>query len=178
MHICVYGAASASIDPAYMAAGEELGRCMAANGHTLVFGGGGNGLMDAVARGIQEGGGTSTAVVPSFFRVDGILSPYCTETIYTDTMRERKQKMEDLSDAFIMTPGGIGTFDEFFEILTLRSLGRHKKPIAVLNTNGYYKPLAELLENTVRESFMSRENAGLARFFDKPEPLLAYLESC
>lgn len=93
-------------------------------------------------------------------------------------MRERKQKMEDLSDAFIMTPGGIGTFDEFFEILTLRSLGRHKKPITVLNTNGYYKPLAELLENTVHESFMSRENAGLARFFDKPEPLLAYLENC
>ena len=125
MHICVYGAASATIDPAYIAAGEELGRRMAESRHVLVFGGGGNGLMGAVARGVREGNGTAIAVVPSFFRVDGVLSPYCTEIIYTDTMRERKQKMEELSDAFVMTPGGIGTFDEFFEILTLRSLDRH-----------------------------------------------------
>ena len=84
--------------------------------------------------------------------------------------------MEDLSDAFVMTPGGIGTFDEFFEILTLRSLDRHEKPIAVLNTNGYYRPLAGLLDNTVREGFMTRDKAELVRFFDSPEPLLAYLE--
>lgn len=176
MHICVYGAASAAIDPAYIAAGEELGRRMAESRHVLVFGGGGNGLMGAAARGVREGGGTAIAVVPSFFRVDGVLSPYCTEIIYTDTMRERKQKMEDLSDAFVMTPGGIGTFDEFFEILTLRSLDRHEKPIVVLNTNGYYRPLAELLDNTVREGFMTRDKAELVRFFDSPEPLLAYLE--
>lgn len=177
MNICVYGAASNDIHPDYLAAGEALGRCMALRGHTLVYGGGGNGLMGATARGIYAEQGRSIGVVPSFFNVDGVLFPHTTEWIYTETMRERKQLMEAHADAFVMTPGGIGTFDEFFEILTLRSLGRHNKPIAVLNTRGYYDAVRELLDKAVAEGFMAAEKKRLYCFFEEPEALLDYLES-
>ena len=114
MVICIYGASSDQIDPAYLRAGEELGLAMARRGHSLVFGGGGHGLMGAVARGMTQGGGSITGVAPRFFNVDGSLYDGCTEFLYTDTMRERKALMEERADAFVMTPGGIGTYEEFF----------------------------------------------------------------
>ena len=104
----------------------------------LVFGGGAQGMMGAAARGVRDGGGSIIGVAPDFFDVDGVLFPDCTEFIYTKTMRERKQILEDSSDAFIITPGGFGTLDEFFEILTLKQLERHNKAIVVLNVAGYY----------------------------------------
>ena len=102
-------------------------------------------MMGAVARGMTEVGGEILGVAPGFFNVDGILYEKCTEFIYTETMRQRKQIMEDRADAFVMTAGGIGTFEEFFEILTLKQLGRHNKPIAILNTNGYYDAMEQIL---------------------------------
>lgn len=138
MRICVYGASSDAIDSMFIRAGETLGERMAERGHELVFGGGAHGMMGAVARGMTKKGGRIIGVAPSFFQVDGVLYEQCDEFLYTETMRERKQLMEDRADAFIMTAGGIGTLEEFFEILTLRQLERHKKPIAVLNTDGYY----------------------------------------
>ena len=138
MNICVFGASSNDIDPAYIAAGEQLGKEMAARGHKLVFGGGQTGLMGAVVRGVTAGGGHSTGIAPTFFDIPGILFEACTEFIFTETMRERKDLMDSKSDAFIMTPGGIGTMEEFFEIFTLKQLGRHAKPIGILNVNGYY----------------------------------------
>ena len=177
MNICVYGASSGEIDKSYILAGEELGRRMAARGHGLVFGGGARGLMGAVARGMQAGGGEICGVAPSFFHVDGILFPDCSRMIYTETMRERKQIMEDMSDAFIAAPGGIGTFEEFFEILTLKQLGRHGKPVALLNTGGYYDSLAAMLEAAVQGAFMKRECLSLCRFCRTPEEALQYVES-
>lgn len=176
MNICVYGASSNEIDVAYLQAGEELGYAMARRGHGLVFGGGQKGLMGASARGMTKGGGTIIGVAPRFFDVEGVLYPQCTEFIFTDTMRERKAIMEDRSDAFIMTPGGIGTFEEFFEILTLRQLGRHNKGIAVLNTKGYYEPLRQMLEQAIAQGFLRPECRGLYAFFEDPDALLDYLE--
>ena len=176
MEICVYGASSNAIRPAYLEAGESLGRLMAGRGHGLVFGGGAQGMMWAVARGVTAGGGRITGIAPSFFQVDGVLYERCTEFFYTETMRQRKQLMEDRSDAFIMTPGGIGTYEEFFEILTLKQLGRHNKPIAVLNVAGYFDDLRRLLETTVRESFMQAACLELCRSFTDPAALLDYLE--
>ena len=146
MRICVYGAASDEIDRSYLEAGEELGRAMSRRSHSLIFGGGAKGMMGAVARGMSENNGYLKGIVPHFFNVDGALYEKCNEMIKTQTMRERKKLMEESSDAFIVTPGGIGTFEEFFEILTLRSLDRHKKPIAILNTNGYYNDLLSFLK--------------------------------
>ena len=176
MNICVYGGAGATVDPAYITATEELGRCMARRGHGLVFGGGANGMMGAAARGVAAENGTIIAVVPSFFNVDGVLFDGCRERIYTDTMRERKQIMEERSDAFVMTPGGIGTLDEFFEIITLRSLNRHPKPVAILNINGYYDTLLAFLQQAKEQQFI-RADDSLFGVFDTPDALVAYLES-
>lgn len=157
MYICVYGAASPTIDKSFIKAGEELGREMAKRGHGLVFGGGGAGMMGAVARGVHSSGGHMLGVIPSFFNVDGELFKDCDEQIFTETMRIRKQIFEDKSDAFIVTPGGIGTYDELFEILTLRSLGRHDKPIVIFNLNGYYDKLIDMLSYGIKEEFI-KEN--------------------
>ena len=176
MNICVYGASSNEIDPAYIEAGEALGYAMAQRGHGLVFGGGQKGLMGAAARGMTKGSGTIIGVAPRFFDVEGVLYQGCTEFIFTDTMRERKAIMEERADAFIMTPGGIGTFEEFFEILTLRQLGRHNKGIAILNTKGYYEPLRQMLEQAIAQGFLRPECRGLCAFFEQPGQLLDYLE--
>lgn len=177
MRICVYGAASNEINKSYIEKGEDLGKEMAKRGHSLVFGGGATGLMGAVARGIKIANTEIIGVAPSFFNVDGILYDHCSEMIYTQTMRERKQIMEEKSDAFIVTVGGIGTFEEFFEILTLRSLDRHKKPIAILNTNGYYDHLIEFLRNGVKENFLKEENLKLFYVSKDVCDILDYLEN-
>lgn len=177
MKICVYGASSALIDESYIQAGEELGRMMAMRGHGLVFGAGADGMMGALARGVHSHGGEIIGVVPSFFNVDGVLFDNCTELVRTETMRERKQIMEDRADAFIVSPGGIGTFEEFFEILTLRQLGRHTKPIVILNTNGYYDSMDEMLEKAVISGFMTAECKKLYTTAATPEEALDYIEN-
>ena len=177
MNICVYGAASTEIEKSTVEKTERLGALMADRGHTLVFGGGASGLMGAVARGVRRGGGKIIGVAPSFFNVDGILYPDCDEFIYTETMRERKATMEKLSDAFLMTAGGIGTFEEFFEILTLRQLGRHQKPIAVLNTDGYFDPLSAMIEKAIEERFMTAANHRIFGVFETVDEVLSYLSS-
>lgn len=177
MNICIYGAASNSIDNSYILHGEALGEEIAKKNHTLVFGGGANGLMGAVARGVHKHGGTLISVAPSFFNVDGILFDKCSEYIYTDTMRQRKKTMEEKSDAFIVTPGGIGTLEEFFEILTLRSLDRHNKPIAIFNTNGYFDSLLSFLKNGVKETFLRESDLRLLFISDDAKEIIEYLES-
>ena len=177
MKICVYGAASNAIGKTFLDAGHELGEKLAKRGHSLVFGGGSSGMMGAVARGTHDGGGHTTGIAPSFFNVDGILYPLCDEIIYTDTMRRRKQKMEEMSDGFIVSPGGIGTFEEFFEILTLKQLGRLSKPIAILNTDGYYDSLLEMLRHTAETNFMSEKNFALFFVSDDIDRVLDYIEN-
>ncbi len=178
MKICVYGASSTTIDNSYILDGEKLGRFMGERGHSLVFGGGDNGLMGAVARGVHSVGKTEIiGIAPSFFNVDGILFEHCTEFIYPETMRERKKMMDEYSDAFIVTPGGIGTFDEFFEILTLKQLGRHNKPIAILNTNGYYDHLKEFLQNGIDENFLTEECNKLFFISESADDICTYIEN-
>ena len=139
MKICVFGASSAHIDQIYIKNVEELGEKLAKRGHSLVFGAGGTGLMGAAARGFKRGGGRIVGVVPTFFRDDGAEQLYgeCDEVIYPETMRERKAIMEDLADIFVVVPGGIGTLEELFEVLTLKQLNRHHKGIVIDEINGY-----------------------------------------
>ena len=176
MNLCLYGASSDRIDAAYLQAVEELGAKLAARGHGMVFGGGAQGLMGAAARGVSSRSGYILGVAPSFFNVDGVLYPHCTEFIYTETMRQRKQIMEDRADGFIMVPGGIGTYEEFFEMLTLKQLGRHSKPIAVLNLDGYYDLLQQMLEQTIEQGFMKPACRELYGVFSDADALLDYLE--
>lgn len=176
MKICIYGSASNDINQHYMDIVEELGKKLAKRGHSLVFGGGANGLMGAAARGFHSENAEITGVVPRFFNVDGILFEPC-EMIRTDTMRERKQKMDDLADAFITTPGGIGTFEEFFEIYTLKQLGQSRKPLVVFDINGYYKPLLTLLNNCVEGNFMPCKSIDLIHYTTSIEDAIDYIEN-
>lgn len=176
MNLCIYGASSNAIDQSFIDAGEQLGAAIAQSNHTVVFGGGAAGLMGAVARGAHSKQGKIIGISPSFFNVDGALFTECTEMIYTETMRERKQLLDEMSDAFIITPGGIGTFDEFFEIYTLRQLATHKKPIAIYNTNGYYNPLIDMLNNAIKQNFMPSTNLDLLFISDNPTEIIEHIQ--
>ena len=179
MRICVYGAASPTIDPEYIRQVEIMGEEMAKRGHSLVFGGGGNGLMGAAARGVTKGGGHIIGVIPKFFEEEAVEAIYdkCDELIMPETMRERKQIMEDHADAFIITPGGIGTYEEFFEILTLKQLCRHNKPIAVFNVLNYYDGLNGVMEQATQKNFIRESCDTLYYITDNLENLLNYIEA-
>ena len=156
MNICIYGAASADLDQIYYDKTEQLGRLMAKRGHGLVFGGGETGLMGAAARGVAAEKGY---------------------ILITETMRERKHLLEEKSQATIVAPGGIGTYEEFFEIFTLKSLNRLDRAIVFYNINGYYDLMKKLLEHTVKEKFMAPEIMEMCRFMENPEEILDYIEN-
>ena len=177
MNICLYGASSNVIDEKYILNAEKVGRLIAQRGHGMVFGGGAQGVMGGAARGVTAAGGELVGVAPGFFNVDGILYEKCTEFVYTETMRERKQIMEERADAFVVMPGGIGTFEEFFEILTLKQLGRHCKAIAIYSDGDYYRGISQLIEKAIEEKFMKEECRNLCKFFDDAEEMMDYLES-
>ena len=177
MRLCLYGASSENIDETYKNKTEEFGRKLAQKGHGMVFGGGATGLMGAAARGVYSQNGEIIGIAPSFFNVDGVLFKECTELIYTETMRERKSLMEELSDGFVVLPGGIGTYEEFFEILTLKQLGRHLKPIALFNINGYFNKVLDVFENTIKEGFMPDACKILFSVFDDADELIEYMEN-
>lgn len=179
MTICVFGAASVTIDKKYTDAVEEMGEHLAKNGHNLIFGSGCTGNMGAAARGFRKGGGKTHGVIPNFFKEDlnEFVDFTCDEMTYTETMRERKAVMEDLADAFIITPGGIGTFEEFFEILTLKQLGRHRKPIAVYNIDGYYNSLDASINHSIDEGFIKESCKALFVVFESLDGLLDYIEN-
>ena len=175
MNICVFGASSDRLDKAYLDAAEALGALLAQGGHTLIFGGGQSGLMGACARGAHRCGGEIVGIAPRFFDEPGILYGDCTEFVYTETMAERKTAMEDRADAFIALAGGIGTFEEFFEVLTLKQLGRHAKPMALLNTAGYYDALGTMLDRAVSDGFMGADVLTLYALCRTPEEALAHV---
>ena len=179
MNICVYGAASDKIDEKYIKQTEELGRILAKRGHSLVFGAGGTGLMGAVARGVHEAGGEITGVIPTFFLEKDIeiVFPMCDIVHYTKDMRDRKEKMEELSDAFIMVPGGIGTFEEFYEILTAKQLEQHKKCIAVFDIDGYFDELEKMMEHSIKTHFINEECRDLYKRFSDTDSLFEYVEN-
>ena len=180
MNICVYGAASSLIDKYYIDSVEALCEKLAGRGHNLVFGAGNFGMMGAAARGFHKGGGTVMGVVPEFFKYQDIEPLYekCDSIIYTSDMRERKQIMEDNAGAFLIAPGGVGTFDEFFQVLALKQLARHNKQIVLLNIKGYYNPFKQMFENADRLSFVREGFMNLFRIYgeDETEEIISYLE--
>ena len=133
--------------------------------------------MGAAARGVDREKGYILGIAPRFFDQPGVLYEHCTEFIFTENMRERKHLLESRSDATIVVPGGIGTYEEFFEILTLKSLGRIDRPIVLYNIQGYYDSMQALLEYTAGEKFMSRDVVGMCRFMKDPKEILDYIEN-
>lgn len=179
MKICIFGAASAHIDEKYIEEIEKLGETLARRGHSLVFGAGATGLMGAAARGFKRGGGYIHGVIPEFFRDENVEIIYdgCDELTYTKNMSERKQKMEDDCDAFVIAPGGVGTFEEFFEVLTLKQLGRHKKAIIIFNIDNYYDKLEDFMKVAYERKFLNFECGKLYDYAYSVEEVVNYLET-
>lgn len=177
MKICLFGASSSRLDPVYFQESERMGCLIAEAGHTVVFGGGADGLMGACARGAKAAGGKIVGIAPRMFNEPGILLPECDELILTDTMAARKEIMFSESEAFLALPGGIGTMDEFFEAITLRQLGLLQGTIVLLNTRGFYTPLVAYLEQMAEQGFMSRNCLKLVHLCDTPEAALEALQT-
>ena len=181
MNICIFGAASDQIDPVYKEAGFEVGMMLATAGHRLVFGGGREGMMGAAARGFHQEHGHITGVLPEFFReTDGMERLYleCDEVIYTEDISERISIMKAMSDAFLVLPGGTGTYEEFFTVLVSGYLGRHEKKLAVLNVNGFFDPMLAMLRDGFEKGFIHEETMNRFRVFDETElpELCRYLQ--
>lgn len=179
MKVTVYGAASNRIDDKYIKDGEKLGKTLGERGHTLVYGAGSEGLMGAVARGFRSAKAFTHGVIPKFFEEGGYEAiDYKLDKItYTETMAERKTIMEDEAEAFIITPGGIGTYEEFFQVITLKQLGRHKKAIVLFNSHGYFNHLHDLMEDAIEQGFIHQECRKLAVFVDTIEEVIEYIEN-
>jgi uncharacterized protein (TIGR00730 family) len=152
--ICVYCASGPGNDPAFMDAARKLGRILAENGIRLVYGGGSVGLMGALAESVLDHGGIVTGVIPEFLVNREHLLSRVQERIITPDMHERKRVMFERADAFVALPGGVGTLEELVEQLTWAQLGRHKKPILILNTADFWEPLCQLLEQMERLDFI------------------------
>ncbi|WP_455645579.1 LOG family protein [Methanosphaera sp.] len=161
MKICLYGAGSKFIDEKYINAGYELGEKIVANGHSLVFGGGNDGMMGAVARGVFDNHGHILAISPEWMDDFEELYENCDNRIHTKTMTERKDLFIKESDAIIIAPGGIGTLDEFFEAITLKKLGRMSLPIIIFNIDGYYDTMINMLNFMIDEKTISASDRNL-----------------
>jgi uncharacterized protein (TIGR00730 family) len=161
--VTVYLSSSSDVDAAYHAAANDLGRAIAAAGWSLVYGGNNIGLMGKLADAARAAGGKVIGITPRLMVDEGIADQACDELVVTDNMRIRKGLLEERGDAFIALPGGLGTFEELFEIIVGRILGYHKKPIVLLNIAGYYDPLLAMIEHGIAQKFI-RPKARQAYF--------------
>lgn len=153
--VAVFCGASSGINPLYKEEATRLGKFIAENNYQLIFGGGKVGLMGVVADAVLQEGGKVIGVIPEFLLKMEVGHTALTELIIVDTMHQRKQKMCELADAFVTIPGGFGSMDELFEILTWKQLGLHNKPIGILNVNNYYTHLLQLIHHMNNEKFVS-----------------------
>ena len=170
--ICVYCGSRPGGDPLFTTAAQAVGRWIGEHGGQLVYGGGRSGLMGEVAQATRQAGGRVVGVIPQALVDKELANHACDELHIVQTMHERKAIMAEHSDAFIALPGGIGTFEELFEVWTWRQLGYHDKPIGLLNVAGYYDALGNFLQSSVRSGFMGEWQMGLVQINDDCAPLL------
>lgn len=172
MKICIFGASGNELAREYFDAARRLGELLAEGGHTLVYGGGSTGLMGACADGVKARGGRAVGIAPRYFDEADFLRKDFGELLFTETMAERKALMLELSEAFIVLPGGTGTMDEFFETLALKQLGRQPKALVLLDTLGYYAPLYALLRDMVAKGFTGPSALEMIALCPTPEEAL------
>jgi uncharacterized protein (TIGR00730 family) len=174
-NVCVFAGSSAGSRSEYRQRAAELGRALAARGIGLVYGGARVGLMGAVADAVLAAGGQATGVMPAALVSKEIAHTDLTELRVVASMHERKATMADLSDAFVALPGGWGTWEEFFEVLTWGQLGLHRKPCGLLNVQGYFDPLLAFVRHSFDEGFVRREYGSMILVSDSSEGLLERL---
>lgn len=173
--VCVYSASSTKIAPDYFQAAEELGRLLAEHHIRLINGAGSIGLMCSVADAVLKNGGEVTGVIPHFMVEQNWHHTGLTELIEVESMHERKQKMANLSDGIIALPGGCGTLEELLEIITWKQLGLYLNPIIILNVNGFFDPLLEMLEKAIEENFMRQQHGDIWKVARTPEEAIKLL---
>lgn len=161
--LCVFCGSNAGVNQAYRTATESLGRELAGRGIGLVYGGGNIGLMGVLADTVLQAGGHVIGVIPEALAAREVAHRGLPDLRVVKTMHERKALMADLADGFVALPGGLGTFEEFFEVLTWAQLGFHSKPCALLNVDGYFDPLLRLLEHAVKEQFVRPAHRSMVK---------------
>jgi len=174
--VCVFCGANPGANPGYRATAESLGLALARSDRRLVYGGGNVGLMGALADATLAAGGEAVGVIPQHLVDREVAHAGLTTLHVVHSMHERKARMAELSDAFVMLPGGVGTLEEFFEVWTWGQLGLHRKPYGVLNAAGYFDPLLAFLDRAVTERFLHQEHRDFVVVDDDPARLLARLE--
>ena len=174
-NVCVYSASSTQIDPIYFQAADTLGRLLAQKGINLINGAGCLGLMSRISDAALATGGTVTGIIPRLMVEQNWHHKGLTHLIETETMHERKRMMADLSDGIIALPGGCGTMEELLEIITWKQLGLYLKPIVILNTNGFYNPLLEMLERAIDQHFMRRQHGSIWQVAQTPDEAIQLL---
>jgi uncharacterized protein (TIGR00730 family) len=175
--VTVFCGSSDAVEDKYFAAARELGGKLALRGWQLVYGGGSVGLMGVLARAVLDGGGHVTGVIPKALLDLGVGETGVSELIVTDGLRDRKAIMDERGDAFVALPGGLGTFEEVLEALTLKQLGYHRKPVVVLDLDGYYEPLWTQIQRGIDVGFIKSEFLDLWYPAPDVDALLRYLES-
>ena len=175
--VCVYSASSTKIASVYFEAAEKLGSLLAKQHIRLINGAGSIGLMRSVADAVLKNGGEVTGVIPHFMVEQNWHHTGLTELIEVTSMHERKQKMANLSDGIIALPGGCGTLEELLEIITWKQLGLYLNPIIILNVNGFFDPLLEMLERAIEENFMRRQHGDIWKVARKPEEAVELLQT-
>ena len=173
--VCVYSASSTKIDAVYFQAADTLGRLLAEHRIRLINGAGSIGLMRSVADAVLKNGGEVTGVIPRFMVEQNWHHTGLTELIEVESMHERKRKMADFSDGIIALPGGCGTLEELLEIITWKQLGLYLNPIVILNINGFFDPLLEMLEKAIDENFMRRQHVDIWKVAQTPEEAVQLL---
>jgi len=173
--ICVYCGSRNGISPIYTQVAQEVGHWIGSHQGQLVYGGGENGLMGLVAKSTMEAGGRVVGIIPAALQTKEKPRIACDELHVVNTMHERKQMMAERADVFLTLPGGIGTFEEFFEIWTWRQLGYHDKPIGLLNTEGYYDGLLAFVASSVAKGFLSDSQMALIKTGSEASELLRTL---
>lgn len=177
MRICVYAASSAQVAPEFQTAAFALGQAIAADGHTLVYGGGSQGLMGAVADGALSKQGDVIGILPKFMADLEWGHPGLTHLDLVEDMRERKHKLLTGSDAVIALPGGCGTLEELFEAITLKRLGIYFSPIILVNTRNFYTPLQGFMQQVIDEKFMNPEHSAMWSLVDAVEDVLPVIRA-
>lgn len=173
--VCVYCGSRSGAHPAYVEVAKATGTWIGAHGGQLVYGGGKNGLMGIVAESTAKAGGRVVGIIPKALQTLENTRTDCDELHVVETMHERKQMMASRADVFLALPGGIGTFEEFFEVWTWRQLGYHDKPIGLLNTEAYYDGLLQFAKHSTTQGFLSEWQLDLIRTGTEPEALLREL---
>lgn len=173
--LCVYCGSRPGADPRFVQAAQQVGEWIGQHGGQLVYGGGNTGLMGVVAQSTLDAGGRVVGIMPQGLVKRELANQACSELHVVDTMHQRKAMMAERADAFLALPGGIGTFEELFEVWTWQQLGYHDKPIGLLNAGGYYDGLLSFLANTVAEQLVSEWQMGLLTVDTEPYRLLPRL---